>query len=368
MIKDFEHYKKQHRDFWTLAEVKQPLVGFAIGAGLDSWSYWQDNKAARALLNKQQIFAEDINPEDFVDDQLKYLESSEQIEDDVCRTAMPLASLPWMEAILGCPVLATGANMKSGEILDRAGSINPVPFNPDNPWVLKYLQFIEVYTKAFGTRYPIAQSVLRGPSDLACALMGAEEATMALATEPREMQQLLEYVTGQLVEFLQLQLRHLPEFQDGYVIGQYEIWAPERAIRIQEDFSVMYSPQLYADFLKPLDERLVDVAAYNLIHLHASSLFLIDQFLSVPNIRAFQVTKDPGGTRLSDMIPALVKIQQAGKPLIVKGQFDDADLNLLKCDLSVRGLCIQPVVGGLSEAEKLLTILRNWSRSSDLLF
>ena len=118
MIKDFEQYKKRHLDFWTLAEVKQPLVGFTIGAGLDSWSYWQDNKAARALLEKKQIFAEDINPKDFVYDQLKYLESSEQIEDDVCRTAMPLASLPWMEAILGCPVLATGANMKSGEILD----------------------------------------------------------------------------------------------------------------------------------------------------------------------------------------------------------------------------------------------------------
>jgi hypothetical protein len=361
MIKDFGQYKNRHRDFWALAEVKQPLVGFTIGAGLDSWSYWQDNKAARALLEKKQIFAEDINPKDFVDDQLKYLESSEQIEDDVCRTAMPLASLPWMEAILGCPVLATGANMKSGKILDRPGSLNRIPFNPDNPWILKYLQFVEVYTQAFGKRYPIAQSVIRGPSDLACALMGAEEATMALATEPREMLQLLEYVTGQLGEFLQLQLKHLPEFHDGYVIGQYEIWAPEPVIRIQEDFSVMYSPQLYADFLKPLDERLAEVASYNLIHLHASSLFLIDQFLSVSKIRAFQVTKDPGGTRLADMLSALVKIQEAGKPLIVKGKFDDADLDLIKKHLSVRGLCVQPVVGGKAEAEKLIQILRDWS-------
>jgi hypothetical protein len=357
---DFEQYKKQHLDFWTLAEVKQPLVGFAIGAGLDSWSYWQDNKAAQELLNKQQILPEDINPKDFVDDQLKYLESSEQIEDDVCRTAMPLASIPWMEAILGCPVLATGVNMKSGEILDRAGSLKPIPFNPDNPWIIKYLQFIKVYTQAFGKRYPIAQSVLRGPSDLACALMGAENATMALATEPQEMHRLLDYVTDQLVEFLQLQLKHLPKYQGGYVIGQYEIWAPEPAIRIQEDFSVMYSPQLYSDFLKPLDERLAAVTPYNLIHLHASSLFLIDQFLTIPNIRAFQVTKDPGGTRLPDMMSAMLKIQEAGKPLIVKGRFDDADLNLMKSDLSGRGLCIQPVVGGLSEAEKMLTILRNW--------
>jgi hypothetical protein len=361
MIKDFEAYKKQHMDFWNLAEVRQPLIGFTIGTGLDSWSYWQDNKAARKLLDKNQIFAGDINPKDFVDDQLKYLESSERFEDDVCRTAMPLASIPWMEAILGCPVLATGANMKSGKILDRAGSLKPDPFDPDNPWVLKYLEFIEVYTQAFGKRFPIAQSVLRGPSDLACALMGAEEATMALTTEPEEMKQLLNYVTEQLSEFLKLQLRYLPEFKDGYVIGQYEIWAPGQAIRIQEDFSVMYSPQLYSEFLKPLDERLAEIVPHNLLHLHASSLFLIDHFLSIPKIKAFQVTKDPGGARLSDMMPALQKIQEARKPLIVKGQFDDRDLILMKGNLSVLGLCIQPVVSSQSEAVKILRILRNWA-------
>lgn len=361
MTRNFEKYKKRHRDFWGLTDVKQPLVGFTIGAGLDSWSYWQDNKAAQNLLNRKQILAEDINPEDFIEDQLKYLELSEKIEDDICRTAMPLASIPWMEAILGCPVISTEANMKSGEILESASSLNPVPFNPHNPWVEKYLQFIQVYTQAFGKRYPVAQSILRGPSDLACALMGAENATMSLVTEPQEMQRLLDYVAGQLEEFLQLQLGHLPEFKGGYIVGQYEIWAPAPVIRIQEDFSVMYSPQLYSEFIKPLDERLADVTPYTLIHLHASSIFLIDQFLEVSKINAFQITKDLGSTRLSDMIPALQKIQQAGKPLIVKGRFDNTDLDLMRNHLLLPGLCIQPVVGSLSEAEKLLTKLRNWA-------
>jgi hypothetical protein len=270
---------------------------------------------------------------------------------------MPLASIPWMEAILGCPILATKANMKSGEILDGAGSLNPIPFQADNPWVIKYLQFIEVYTQAFGDRYPVAQSVIRGPSDLASALMGAEQATMSLATEPREMQQLLEYVTDQLIEFLNLQLKHLPVFQNGYVIGQYEIWAPQPAIRFQEDLSVMYSPQLYSEFLQPLDKALASITPYNLIHLHASSLFLIERFLQVKNIKVFQVTKDPGGARMSEMMPALQKIQEAGKPLIVKGKFDGADLDLMKHQLSVRGLCIQPVVGSLSDAGTLLDIM-----------
>jgi len=360
MSVDFEQYKKKHLDFWNLTEVEHPLIGFTVGAGSDSWSYWQDNKAVSAILSKKQIFPEDLRPEDFVDDQLNYLESTEVIKDDVCRTAMPLASIPWMEAILGCPVFASGASMKSGKILENAASLNPLPFNPDNPWVVCYLKFIEVYAEAFGNRFPVAQSVIRGPSDLACALLGAEEATMALATEPQEMQILLDHVTAQLIDFLNYQLAYLPQFREGYVIGQYEIWAPEPAIRFQEDFSVMYSPQLYSDYLKPLDEKLAEVAPYNLIHLHSSSLFLIDRFLEIAHIKAFQVTKDPGGTQLSDMMPALQKIQRAGKPLIVKGQFDQADLEQIRNQLSVRGLCIQPVVGSHYEANEILTSLRNW--------
>jgi hypothetical protein len=357
---EIEEYKKRHLAFWELTEVDRPLLGFAIGAGLDAWSYWQDNKAARALLNRGKIVPTDINPSDFVEDQLKYLKRCEQIEDDTYRTAIPLASIPWMEAILGCPVLSTEAGFRSEELLESPGSLQLTPFDPANPWIEKYLEFIEIYTQAFGTRYPVSQSVLRGPSDLACALLGAENATLAMALEPDAMHRLLEYVTTQLEEFLRLQLKHLLGFHDGYVIGQYDIWAPEPAIRIQEDFTVLYSPKFYSEFLKPMDVRLAGISPYTLIHLHASSLFLIDQFLEVSQIRTFQVTKDLGGTQLSDMMPALLKIQGAGKPLIVKGQFDDADLELMKRHLSLRGLCIQPVVGNLTEAQELLPDLRNW--------
>jgi len=360
MIRDFNEYKQRHTAFWQLSQVERPLIGFTIGTGLDSWSYWQDNKATRALLERREILADDLHPEDFVEDQLKYLELSQQINDDVCRTAMPLASIPWMEAILGCPVLSTQATIKSKEILADADSLKPISFDPDNPWIKKYLQFIEVYTLAFGEKHPVGQSVLRGPSDLACALLGAEKATMALAMEPQAMHRLLDYVTGYLEKFLQLQLKHLPKFQGGYVIGQYEIWAPEPVLRIQEDFSVMYSPHLYDEFLKTLDERLAGLSKYTLMHLHAPTLFLIDKFLQVSQIRAFQVTKDEGGSRLSDMRPALLKIQQAEKPLILKGRFNEDDLEFMKRNLSPCGLCIQPVVVRLAESENFLFQLRKW--------
>lgn len=360
MKRDFKEFKERHMSFWEMREVDSPLIGFTIGAGLDSWSYWQYNKAAQALLNKRNILPDDINPIDFIEDQLHYLELSEQINDDVCRSAMPLASVPWMEAILGCPVFSTEAHMTSKKILDKVESLNPIPFTSDNIWVKKYFEFLKTYTYVFSERFPVAQSVLRGPSDLACALLSPEDATIALITEPEAMHFLLNYITDQLEQFLKMQISVLPKFQDGYVIGQYELWAPEPVLRIQEDFSTLYSPELYEEFLQPLDKRLAAISNYTLIHLHSSSLFLLDQFLKVSQIRVFQVTKDPGSVTLVDMMPSLLKIQLAGKPLIIKGQFEDSEYDLMKKKLSVRGLCVQPVVKNLSDANRILPILRKW--------
>ena len=360
MNRDINEYKERHLAFWSLQDVASPLIGFTIGAGLDSWSYWKYNKAALELMNKQNIVPDDIDPIKFIAEQLQYLKLSEQIDDDICRSAMPLASVPWMEAILGCRVFSSEDHMDCEKVNGEPDSISISPFDHENPWVQKYIEFIEVYKEGFGEKYPVAQSVIRGPSDLASAMLGIENASVALLTNPDGMHRLLEKVTTQLEQLLKLQGEHLPKFQDGYVIGQYEIWAPEPVIRFQEDSSILYSPELYDEFLKPLDRRLASLSNYSLIHLHSPSLKLIDQFLDVTQITTFQITKDPGSVLLSEMIPDLQKIQNANKPLVLKGQFDLEDINLMKKNLTSNGLCIQPVVSSLSDAQKLLLLLRNW--------
>ncbi len=361
MERDFTEYKERHQAFWSLQDVKSPLLGFTIGAGLDSWSYWQYNSATQKLMKQKNILPEDINPNDFVEEQQRYLELSGKISDDICRSAMPLPSIPWMEAILGCPVISSGSHLSCEKIIANAESFPKVNIDTDNPWIKKYLEFIEVYENSFNGKYPVAQSVLRGPSDLVSALMGVENSSLALLMQPEAMHSLLDYVSTRFEQFLKLQLLALSKFQGGYVIGQYEIWAPEPVIRIQEDASVVYSPELYEKFLKPIDERIAGLSNYTLIHLHSPSLVLIDKFLEVPQIRAFQITKDQGGVKIEDMIPGLIKIQKAGKPLILKGQFDKNDLDIIHRNISTSGFCIQPVVRNLDEAQELLPRIRNWN-------
>ena len=350
---------QKHRKFWA-RENDRPLVGFTIGAGTDSWSYWRDNQATAALWGKAEIQPQDLDPAAFVEDQRKYLEVSELVDDDALRTAMPFASMPWIEAIAGCPVVSTEAHFSTKPLLSSPSESGRISFDPANSWVRKYIEFLSVYNAAFGDEHPVGQSVLRGPSDLAGALLGVETALEGLLVEPAAMESLFERIGCLLETFLRHQMGHIPEFHGGHVIGQYEIWAPGTVQRIQEDGASLYSPALYRRFLKPLDTTLSAVAEYTLIHLHSPALRLIDEMLDIPGIRLFQVTKDEGPARLEGMMAGLKKVQAAGRCLIVKGRMNGEDIHALRRGLEPGGLCIQPVVNAIDEAGRMLDDLRRW--------
>jgi len=65
MIKNYEDYRQKHLAFWEMTGTNSLLTGITVGVGVDSWSYWQYNKAAQNLFKQETISAEDINPYDF---------------------------------------------------------------------------------------------------------------------------------------------------------------------------------------------------------------------------------------------------------------------------------------------------------------
>jgi hypothetical protein len=350
---------ERHRLFWERGEASSPLVGFTVGAGPDAWSYWATNPGAAALWNRDEILPEHVDPRAFVDGQRAYLESVSGI-DDAFRTAIPFASIPWMEAIIGCRMASTEAQFVSRSFLKCIEEYEPITFDADNPWARKYVEFIEVYRESFGDAHPVGQSVLRGASDLLAALLGPQGAIEALMASPTLAGQVLTDLNVALDQFLRFQRAFIPEFHGGYVIGQYELWSPGVPQRIQEDNVALYSPELYRDFLKPLNVKLAKAVPYTLLHLHSSSLFLFDHFLDIPGVAVFQFSKDEGNRTWRDMLSQLRRVQESERCLLIKGRLEPEDVVQLKQQLTPRGLCIEPVVDSIEEAKEMLPALRSW--------
>ena len=197
-----------------------------------------------------------------------------------------------------------------------------------------------------------------GPSDLHAALRGHYHSIMDLIEEPEKSAELLSRMGEIFVSFAEEAWRHIPLFHGGYFDAQYSLWAPGSIVRMQEDASAVYSPELYRKLLQPVDKIIADKFEYSFIHLHTTSLFLLDAFLEIESIRCFEINKEDSGPPLDEMIPYYRQVQRAGRPLLIRGSFEPDELRLLSDKLDPEGLFFLIMVKDDREIERLRPALR----------
>ena len=155
----------QHRDFWDRRRGMRPLVGVVVGG----WSRFLENPGADELWGEGWLTPDMLHPEAFMDDDREILKAYDDLGDDLFHTAQPFPAVPWLEAIAGCPIRRSEHHFwaePAPEVLDGPDRI---AFDPANPWVRKYVEFLDALGAALSPEYPVAQSIMRSPADVASA-------------------------------------------------------------------------------------------------------------------------------------------------------------------------------------------------------
>ncbi len=143
----------------------------------------------------------------------------------------------------------------------------------------------------------------------------------------------------------------------GYFDAQYSLWSPGPIIRVQEDATAVYSPQLYRKLVQPVDRMLAGQFANSFIHLHSTSMFLLDAFLEIQEIQCFEINNDVCGPPLEKMVPYFQRVQKARRPLLIRGSFTPAEIHLLMDSLESRGLFLNIMVTTMEEVEILTPLV-----------
>ncbi|MCL5744645.1 MAG: hypothetical protein M1541_12080 [Acidobacteria bacterium] len=344
----------RYRAFWNRAEAKRPLVGFS----LVGWFPVQEFTAARAWSTDGYLTPAMVDPDAFLEDHLRMLREGDVVDDDVIRGACPAqVAIPWLPAMLGCPlrilpesVLGEDRHLSWREALATR-------LERSHPWFEKYLDFVAVLVRASEGRFPVSHSAEIGPTDLHAVLRGHTRSILDLADEPERSADLLRHAAGLFREFFEETWRQVPVYCGGYFDAQYSLWAPGPIIRMQEDASAVYSPALYRKFVQPVDRMLASHFAGSFIHLHSTSMFLLDAFLEIGEIRCFEINQDALGPPLRRMIPHFRKVQEAGKPLLIRGSFTPEEARILMDCLDPRGLFLYIMVENMKQIELLRPIL-----------
>ncbi|MBN2390848.1 MAG: hypothetical protein JXR84_08995 [Anaerolineae bacterium] len=261
---------------------------------------------------------------------------------DLIATAAPYMRVPWLEAILGAPIRATiqGGSMRAHAFVRKWTDWEVRPHCIVKAWRDLLLNMTELHVTRSGGRHAVAQTLMRGPSDLAEAVLGPEMMSFATFDHPQALRHFLDEVTDVFIEVLHAQLGRIPPIKGGYV-NPFGIWSPGTVVRTQCDASAFLSPKHYAQWYLPYDVRICETVDYSVIHLHSVSLHTVDALLAVERPHVIQVIVETSANAptLDAMLPIFRKIL-ATKPLIIEGPLSEDEVKRLLDALPSGGLCI----------------------------
>jgi len=344
-----------YKAFWNREEMKRPLVGFSFVG----WFPLEYFSACKSWRVNDYITPEMIDPDSWLDDHERLLEEGEKIEDDILRGACPsqVAVPCFLPASLGCKIRVLPGNVMGEEQKLSWEEALKVHLDHKNPWFEKYLEFARALAQRANGRYPISHGAELGPTDLHALLRGYTESILDLIHHQGKSSELLWKLGYIFREFTEELWKHIPLFHAGYFDAQYQLWSPGPICRIQEDATALYSPDLYRKLLQPVDRMIASHFTNSFIHLHSTSMFLLDAFLEIEEIRCFQINIEPFNIPVKDMVRYFQAVQRADRTLLIRGSLKEEEMRILLDSLEPRGLYLHIVVKGMEEVESLRPLL-----------
>ena len=346
---------ERYEAFWSRDVVTRPLIGFSI----KSWFPLDEFAASRKWQSRDVLTPEMIDPEAFMEDQERLLQEGEAMDDDILRGASPSQAVFWMDGMLGSTLRILPGSVLGQEQMLSWDRLARIRLDQEDPWFRKYVEFGETLVKRSNGRFPVSHGALVGPTDLFAAFRGHGQSLIDLHDEPEKSRDALWRFARIFREITEEFWRRTPLFREGYFDAQYQLWTRGPIIRMQEDAVAVYSPRLYLDFVQPIDRYLARQFAGSFMHLHSTSMFLLDFILEIEELHCLQVNYEvsSGGPDIWGMIPHFKKIQAANRALIVRGSFTPDEMRAMVDALDPRGLYLYIMVSHMHEVETLRPVV-----------
>jgi len=339
----------RHKAFWSMEDVNQPLVATLpqseeapMKLTLADGTIATDG----LLLRPDMLSPEKVHPR--LPHFSKEMESDEKesspcLVGDIFAPMTAYAKIPWMEAIVGCPI---HVSVRGNTMWAR-----PVPqadfeeIEVRREWIAKLKMFTEYLVDNFFGHYLVSTTLMRGPIDMLTAVLGKRDLVMSMYRRSDEIQKAAAALADIFISVARAQLDIIPRFQGGYC-NLYGLWCLGTAIRTQDDESAILPPKICREFVLPNHEKIASEFDYSMMDIHSGAeLHMVELLHHAEHIKSVSITVDPRpfGPGINELLPFLSRIQER-KPLHVYGEFTEKELGKIIRTLSPKGLAIRAVL------------------------
>ena len=341
---------ERHQAFWQRQETHRPLLGCHIGLFVN-----EQFPRLMETIPPGLVEPEDIRVDPFLEDCEHLYQSYREVGDDYPFVAAAFAYIPWMEAIMGCPIQSSPTSFWAEPCIRDWESWHWQPQVLENLWAQKLLELERALVEHSRGRYPVAPTLMRGPSDMLAAMRGAAQLPLDLLDSPDLMRRAIELCAKVWMEMAQAQLALIPESSEGYMAGGHGIrtWAPDKLIWLQEDAMAVLSPDLYREFFLPVDRRIAGEFPCTAFHLHGSALWAIDELVKVPEVDVLELELETASCSFEGTFAGWKKIH-THKSLVMWRSYEEdfwTWLDRVLAEFSSAGLAIQVTVKDVEQGK-----------------
>jgi hypothetical protein len=352
--------QRRHLAFWRQEETDRPLVGVYLGGYLLPDIY-------RVAQEGERLDPEQLTPEPFLDLLLQRCEALQRLEQDLVRPLEPPASVPWLEGMLGCPIRVHAQSVWAEPLLGEGEALSSFEPGWSDAWAEAAERFVRALVKRFAPHFPVAGPFLRGPADVLAAMIGTERLCYAFRDQPHEVHRLAKICAEAWIKVSRQISASIPSWHGGYVMGGRWVCAPEPCTYSSEDITAIFSPDTYREFFLPYNQLMAEQFSFGFLHRHSVSWQHFTTLLDLPPGWAVEVTMDPTGPGVTEILPVLRQLQKKERLLIVFGLNDETEVNRLVTGLSPRGLCVIVQADTEEQAQALLAVAKGDLGSSGTL-
>lgn len=260
-----------------------------------------------------------------------------------------------------------GAKVKFGKdtvwhepVISSVDEADKVHFDPSNYYWKKHLETVDYFCEKVTPQTQLGMTDFGGPTDWMSCLMGTERFLMESILFPQKMRDFALRLVRECNRAFDIVYEKISTHNDG-TANWMPVWCDAKMGTAQDDMSVSFSPEMYADIFLPAVEKMVALTEKSVLHWHDGCSQHLDRLLRVDEIDLIQYGHDPNTGSFRDKLASMRKIQAADKNLFISCvEADDAEFFIKNLD--PRGLMMVINTENDSQSRKMEKKVAEWTR------
>ena len=217
----------------------------------------------------------------------------------------------------------------------------------------QHLEITRYLTERAGDSYFIGMPDSSGTLDALGHLYGTENVLMEMLAEPDAVKNAIRILNEGWIRTNEMFYQVTEKLNGGGAHAWMHILAPGRVAHMQCDMSVMFSKDMYREFVVDELKQQMEWLEYPVYHFDGIEQEQhLDYILGLDRLKAIQWTHVAGQPSASHYLPVLKRMQSAGKALIIMAPPDDVPI-LLE-NLSIKGLYIHTEADDVETAKEII--------------